>query len=475
MRRAMAQKPNKQKIRKTRWAVIRNTNPQLKTTTIKTWLDWFGPEMGKFKWSLPYTHEVKFQLPDKTTVDCEVIFLALDRPEDIKRLLSLELTGLWVNEAREVSKAIIDACTMRVGRFPSMREGGPTWFGVIMDTNAPDEEHWWAIMSGERPPPEWMTTEERILMVKPDNWRFFKQPPAMVEQFDASDNLTGYVLNKRRENGKNLVEGYYRNIITGKSRSWIKVYVLNQYQSLSEGKQVHPSFNPEIHVARELLSLAPNTDIYCGIDFGRTPAAVIGQKMLDGQWIVIKEVLAQNMGAKRFAEVLKTAITALMPHENQVIKFFGDPAGSNLSQADETSPFIVFRQAGIQVVAAPTNDIDIRLEAVDGCLNRMIDGKPAILISKNCTSLKIGFESGYQYRRKQVGGQVAVYDDVPFKNRYSHPQDALQYMLMGGGEGRRVLTGHTKAGKVTYARQGQYDPFARRTLGKPQKARRRGF
>ena len=60
--------------------------------------------------------------------------------EDVKKLLSLELTGVWVNEAREIPKSIIDAVTMRCGRFPSMREGGPSWSGVICDTNAPEED-----------------------------------------------------------------------------------------------------------------------------------------------------------------------------------------------------------------------------------------------------------------------------------------------------------------------------------------------
>ena len=34
---AITQEKSEDGIRKSRWAVIRNTNPQLKTTTIKTW------------------------------------------------------------------------------------------------------------------------------------------------------------------------------------------------------------------------------------------------------------------------------------------------------------------------------------------------------------------------------------------------------------------------------------------------------
>ena len=59
-RRALAQKKNDKGVRRSRWAIIRNTNPQLRTTTIKTWLDWF-PEntWGNFRWEVPYTHLIK--------------------------------------------------------------------------------------------------------------------------------------------------------------------------------------------------------------------------------------------------------------------------------------------------------------------------------------------------------------------------------------------------------------------------------
>ena len=77
-RRAIMQEESEDGIKKSRWAVIRNTNPQLKTTTIKTWLDWFPEdEWGNFHWSVPYTHRIR-----KGNIDLEVIFLALDRPED---------------------------------------------------------------------------------------------------------------------------------------------------------------------------------------------------------------------------------------------------------------------------------------------------------------------------------------------------------------------------------------------------------
>ena len=74
-RRSLLQQKNPQGVRKSRWAVIRNTNPQLRTTTIKTWLDWFPEDTwGNFAWSVPYTHRIlKNDLDiDECRVNCRM-------------------------------------------------------------------------------------------------------------------------------------------------------------------------------------------------------------------------------------------------------------------------------------------------------------------------------------------------------------------------------------------------------------------
>ena len=90
-------------------------------------------------------------------LELEILVIALDRPDDVRKFLSLELTGVFVDEAREVPKAIIDASASRVGRYPSVKDGRPSWYGVITDTNTPDEEPWWPIVAGEAPVAEHMT------------------------------------------------------------------------------------------------------------------------------------------------------------------------------------------------------------------------------------------------------------------------------------------------------------------------------
>ena len=457
LRNATMQRHNALGVRKTRWAGVRNTNPELRTTTIKTWLDWFDEETyGKFRWQPPYTHNMFFQLPDKTMVECEVIFLALDRPADIKKLLSLELTGAWVNEAREVPKDIIDAIDSRLGRYPSERDGGCDRPMLLMDTNSPPEDHWWGIMSGEVPPPEYMTQEEIDLMVKPRHWEFYSQPPALLEDFDERGRRVGFHINPERENQKGVRDSYYLDMVPGKTLAFINVYLLNKYQSLFDGKPVYPTFRRVAHVA-PLPLLAADTEIIVGVDFGRTPAAIFTQCLAGGRWVVIHELVAVNMGAKRFAELVKREIARLQWSDRQ-FSFYGDPTGDDLSQSDETSPFSMFRAQGIDIRKAPTNDPSVRIEAVEQLLDRMTDGGPALLVSPTCKNLIAGFEGGYRYARQQTSGEH--YSPKPDKNRFSHPHDGLQYAVVGGGEGRRVLVGHTqKAKPARTVRHG--NPFTR--------------
>ncbi len=47
--------------RKARWAVIRNTYPELKSTTIKTWQTWFNDELAPIRWDAPITAHMKIK------------------------------------------------------------------------------------------------------------------------------------------------------------------------------------------------------------------------------------------------------------------------------------------------------------------------------------------------------------------------------------------------------------------------------
>ena len=141
--------------RRRRTAIIRNTLPELKTTTIKTWQQWFPTSIGTWKESGPPSHHIS---DAATKFDWEIMFIALDRPDDVKKLLSMELSDAWINEAREIPRAILEGLTGRVGRFPRTEKIDNVLYTctdpqVLMDTNPPDTDHWWYRMAEEPSPP----------------------------------------------------------------------------------------------------------------------------------------------------------------------------------------------------------------------------------------------------------------------------------------------------------------------------------
>jgi RecA/RadA recombinase len=391
-RRAAHQEPDGNGIRKSRCAVIRNTYRQLEDTTIKTFLDWFPDRVwGNFVVG-DMAYNMRFALPDSTIVECEVLFRALDRPDQVGNLLSLELTYAWMNEMREVPYEIFDALQGRVGRYPSMRHGGPTWDGIWGDSNPPDDQHW-----------IYRIFEED----KPEGYSSFYQPSG---------------LSKEAENLPHLKKDYYKRLKVGKSEDYVRVYIHGMYGYLKDGKPVYPEYQDNVHCKE--FDYNPLLPLYRGWDFGRTPSMVLTQITSAGQWRIFDELVADNMGIQRF---LKEADLFMQKNYPDAVIYgdYCDPAGQNKTETSERAAFDYMLMHGLTPIGGDQNP-EVRIESVREPLNEMRDGQPALLLHPRCKVLRKGFNGGYCYRAMKVGTER--YTEKPDKNQYSHPHDALQYI-----------------------------------------------
>ena len=407
--------------RKARWAVIRNTYPELKSTTIKTWSQWMNEELAPIKWDAPITCNLKIKdCGDGNGLDLEVIFIALDKATETGKLRSLELTGGWINEASEVPKEVFDMLTQRVGRFPPKTHGGgPVHPCVILDTNPPDDDHWYYKIAEED---------------RPEGWEFFNQPGGLLRKTDGEN--VWYEPNPEAENIFNLPGGYeyYLRQVAGKSDDWIKVFLMGQYGTTADGKPVYPEYSDKIHVADEELEPNRFLPVYLGWDFGLTPSCIVGQMSPKGQLLILDEFIAEDMGIRQFAsEVVKPAL--MNKYAGCKFESVGDPAGMNRAQTDERTCFQELLEVGIASEPADTNDFIPRRESVAFFLNRLAGGEPGFLLSPNCRMLRKGFIGGYRYERLKVVGER--YRDRPVKDRFSHPHDALQYLALKVRDGNR--------------------------------------
>lgn len=408
-----AQEPDADGVRRTRGIAVRNTYSDLSSTTIKDWLDMFD-DLGRYVAGgrEPPTHYLSFDLDDGTSVEAEVMFIAFDRPEHVKKARGLQATWVWLNELKELSKAVVDMLDLRVGRYP--KEVAPTWYGIFGDTNSPDDDHWLYQLAEED---------------KPEGWEFLAQPGGVIRQGD------NYVPNPDAENLINLPPGYYELGMQGKKLDWIKVNLANEYGFVIDGKPIHPDYVDSIH-CRE-FDVLPRASIYIGVDFGLTPAAVFLQRKATGGWRALSEVVATSLGAKKFAKEIQRHLETFYP-DHEVLPISGDPAGDSRAQTDdEETPIKMLRAAGLEAKAAPTNDTALRYGAVDEVLTRMIDGEPGLLVHPRCKVLRKALAGGYCFRRMAVQGER--YADKAEKNMFSHVAEALQYALVGAGEHRHLV------------------------------------
>ena len=408
-------------MRKARWAIIRNTYPELKSTTIKTWEHWVDSDLAPIKWDAPITAHLKIKdCGDGSGLDLEVIFIALDKASETGKLRSLELTGGWINECSEVPKEVFDMLTQRVGRYPPKSHGGgPVHPCVILDTNPPDDDHWY-----------YKYAEEEC----PKNWEFFDQPGGLIRIQDEFTEEVTYLPNPHAENVFNLPSGfdYYNRMVGGKTDDWIKIFVLGQYGTTADGKPVFPEYNDRVHVADKELIANPMLPILLGWDFGLTPACIIGQVTAKGQLIILEELVAEDMGIRQFAsEIVKPILMNRYSGSRFVSQ--GDPSGVNRSQTDERTCYQELLEVGIASEPASTNDFLPRRESVAFFLNKMASGEPGFLLSPNCRQIRKGFIGGYRYERLKVAGER--YRDRPVKDRFSHPHDALQYLCLAARDG----------------------------------------
>lgn len=415
--RAARQAPDATGVRRTRWAAIRQTYPELRSTTIKTWEEWAPPSVCPISFGAPIEGRMKMPLEDGTSMDLEILFLALDRPADVKKLLSLELTGAWINEARELDRTIVQAALSRTGRYPAKRTANLTWSGLIMDTNPPDDDHWWYRLAEE---------------IRPDGWAFFRQPGALRAITDDSGRILRYEANPDAENVKHQPLGYayWMRTVAGADPEWVRVHCCGEYGSVFEGRPVyHGVYNDAVHVAGKPLGLFRGRPVHLGFDFGLTPACVFAQVAPDGQLRILRELVCERGGIKQFAtDAVIPMLTNLFPGLR--VHSTGDPAGRQASQADELTCLRQLELLGIPTQPAPTNDFLPRRQAVIDRLTRTIDSKPAFIIDPSCKMLRRGFLGGYKFERVQVSGEER-FKDQPAKNKFSHCADALQYLCLG--------------------------------------------
>lgn len=403
-------------IRRTRAVIVRNTNQQLQDTTLNSWFTWFKPGQAG-TWEIT-RKQFTLRFGD---VECEVLFRPLDTPQDVARVLSLEVTFAIVDEFVEIPQAIINALSARCGRYPSAVMGGATNWGMWGSSNPSTEDNWWFdyLHNGEGVIQPGDSTSLYLRAANDNrNARYFLQPSGFSPFAENTENLPG---------GR----GYYENQAKNKSEAWVKQFLEAEWGFSVAGRPVVQSFNARTHVSKTPLRFDPNLLLIGGFDPGLGGAAMIfGQEDLEGRLHVLGELITSGVGAERFVgERLKPYLARRFPELRQGEFIIApDPAANNRSPNDEST--IVARiKRHFPVSIESNNRLPLRLDAIDHFCTRMAYGLPSLIVDeRHCPILIRALKGGWRYaldKKEEIrGGSEAK----PEKNAYSHPGDGFGYL-----------------------------------------------
>ena len=330
------------------------------------------------------------------------------------------------------------------------------------------------------------------------DYEFFRQPPGVYEAIKIKDgvfeakNRPGLIIEDQMDHvqraagkywianpdAENLCNlpiarkgelpitrwGYYLHRVSKKELSWIQCYYEGKNVFVQEGKPVIPEFNPEFHVVDE-LPILDDVPLEGGIDVGGgtlCPAIVFGQRHpINGAYLIHHEYSPSDIGVDRFGDNVIRMISRRYPENIELHKFGCDPAAKQRDQIFKIVVMNVLRDKGLPVYSANTNEIDVRIAAIKHAMGKWNFDRPMVLISRRgCPKLIKGLAGGWHYKRKDTTASNPQYREVPEKDAYSHPCDALGYWFLLAGEVVKMThANRSREGLKTVIAQTDFDPL----------------
>lgn len=488
---AMDQDPDpRDDMRRARIGVFRNTYGELETTTIPTFLEvWPEGTCGILNWSHPISY--RMTLPKRRGqpgLEAEFVFMAMDKPRDIRHLKSLDLTAAFINEACEVPFEVINMLTSRVGRFPPRRAAdnfvGASRVCIMADTNADDSEGWWYKASELNQQPKLqITLNDEVIDL---TWNFHKQPPAVVEVREISINKFAccepgfegfpvdprtiipaagklWTLNPFAENVANLRSGYYHQQLANKPLEWIQRYLQAKYVLAIDGRPWVPEYDDNAMSAR--VPYDPSLELHAGIDIGGgtlNPSAVWLQRGQFRDVRVVGELCLFDCDLNEFTSAFIAKQQELFPNA-RLARAHLDPSSRTRDPIYKTSITQHLIARGLPAIEAPTNDPIARRDAIASCCTRILRiqsrAVPGLLVDRErCPMLRQALAGRWHRRRLALAGER--YRDAPDKGKWSHVGDALGYGCLGIGEFHTLLQGghnlSSRQQQWNQAKQGGY-------------------
>jgi hypothetical protein len=386
--------------------VIRSSYRELRDTTLKTFMRWFG-DVARWRES---DSLATIRLPsannDGSVLEHILRFRSLERPDDAKKVQSWE--GAFV---------LLDEVVPAFSTSGRLCEGIP--LEIVEYTNA-RLRHTWAGQESARytqvlvanPPP-------------PSHWLYehFLNKPA--DELARRKGGVSVFFVRKEENEAHLPKDYYAFLCDAfHDPDLVRRFVEGEIVAVYSGVSVFPEARDKVHITSERLKPFKDAPLILGFDYGLTPATLITQILPNGQWRWLSEVQSFNHAFDVHLDALRTHLHDHYP--GYEYRCWGDPSGATPVQTDERTCVELAAKAGFEIKPG-RQDWQSRKEAIkQRLLRNSSDGGPALFVSRAGAPLAAeALTGGYRYP-KSASGEVGT---RPIKSHpFSDLMDCAQYI-----------------------------------------------
>lgn len=450
-------------IRRSKFLIVRDSYPNLESSTIETWKQWFPESVwGNINGREPMTHVLRF-----LDVEATFVFRAFSTDnilKAIKDLRSTEWTGAWVNEGQFMPLALVKEIYSRTGRFPARKDcpayNRRKW--VVMDMNAPPTDDFWGYyMRGKTVLPRDLTPEQTLEFQKPDDWEFFEQPPAVLEERNEDGSFKRFVVNPEAENLPHIGEESIKQELSGRSYNDVRRDLMNKVVPLQKGYPRYTQLLRE-HVSDSIRPIE-TLPIIAGYDPGLNGCVHLFQQWKD-RWFALHTILAKGSSAAQLADEVLSVLGTRFPFWKQTgFVGWGDPYGDTRFGGDESKAenthfeIMEGRTLKFRSPAAKDNPSTRREITVKLLTSRTDTGAVRLLIDKEyCAPLIAALDGGCTMMQVKSPDGVRVEEKVNKKNPLADVMEAAEYAFWGGGEGEGLFhpLGRERKAPVSYTNRG---------------------
>ena len=434
---AQRQQPDKNNMRRTRTAFIRSTYSKLKRTTLKTAKEWIVPGSGHITDSAPMSGILTYPHPsgDGTTVEVNILFLAIETTADLEQMDSLELSSVYINEVNEQLPGVIPSALERVGRYPPPKDGVKcTEPCVSVDFNLPGKEHWLYKLFMEK---EFNFNEA----FTPDDIAYFEQPaPVICENYQQildgalTPDEAIFSFNPLAENLAHLPDGYYGIQLGANSWTRIQSRLMMKWVTPNKGKRIHEDYSPKYHYTTHQIPVEAGVLVIVGFDTSGQHKGLCYAQFINGQLRLLREDKYEGGTVGAIDNVLKPRL--LTDFAGCPVKIICDPANPKDEHSSVTATTLL-KEYGYDAIVAPGNN---KLQGRINAMSVLFKRTGGFVCTPACPMIHAGLNGEYVYKPDLAASRALgtpIYKDEKENNEWGHYVDSAQnialWIAKGGG------------------------------------------